>query len=127
MVQTTVMYMSAGKTGGLTIYSQGRANAHAPWWHRSELGHFHTRLNHNHYITPPRPLVSGSKAYTRCNYGKQKENKNKYKNKRKVRSRGAAAGDVPRTADGEGSGCLLVQPRFAARAGAGLAGLKAQH
>ena len=39
---------------------------------------------------------------------------------------GAAAGDVPRAADGEGAGRVLVQPRLAAHDGAGLAELKAR-
>ena len=34
--------------------------------------------------------------------------------------------DVLRAANGEGAGCLLVRPKLAARAGAGLAGLKAR-
>ena len=30
-------------------------------WHWSKLGPFHARLNENHYITPPRSLVTRSK------------------------------------------------------------------
>ena len=43
-----------------------------------------------------------------------------------MRSRGAAAVDVPRAADGVGAGRLLVRLRLATRAAAGLAGSKAQ-
>ena len=69
------------------------------------------------YITPPRPLVPGSKVYTRQIWEtKIKNKKNITKNKKKkLGLGGAAAGGVPRAADGEGAGRNLVRPELAAR------------
>ena len=68
------------------------------------------------YITPPRPLVPGSKVYTRQIWETKIKNK-KYnkKEKEKLGLGGAAAGGVPRAADGEGAGRNLVRPELAAR------------
>ena len=70
------------------------------------------------YITPPRPLVPGSKVYTRQIW--ETKIKNKIKNvtknkKKKLGLGGAAAGGVPRAADGAGAGRNLVRPWLAAR------------
>ena len=62
VMYTPVIYICAGKSGLMTLTFGGRSTAHAPVIARSELAPFHTRLNHNRYITPPRLLVPGSKG-----------------------------------------------------------------
>ena len=68
------------------------------------------------YITPPRPLVPGSKVYARQIWETKIKIKNITKNKKKkLGLGGAAAGGVPRAADGAGAGRNLVRPELAAR------------
>ena len=66
------------------------------------------------YITPPRPLVPGSKVYTRQKWETKIKNVTKNK-KEKLGLGGAAAVGVPRAADGAGAGRNLVRPELAAR------------
>ena len=63
IVQTTVIYISAGKTGLVTLTFGGL-------FLTQPLGVY--VVTKCRYITPPRLLVPGSKVYTRQNYGKQK-------------------------------------------------------
>ena len=64
------------ETGPMMLTFGGRSTVHAPVVMPLTFGRRSTAhaqlLIHNHYITPPRLLVPGSKVYTRQNYGKQK-------------------------------------------------------
>ena len=64
------------ETGLMTLTYGGRSTAHAPVVMMLTFGGRSTAhapvVIHNHYITPPRLLVPGSKVYTRQSYGKQK-------------------------------------------------------
>ena len=101
----------------MTLTFGGRSTAHAPVAARSKLALFHSRLNHNRYITPPRLLVPGSKGLHKIKLWETKIKNKKYnkKIKEKLSLGGAAAGGDPRAADGEGAGRNLVQPKLAAR------------
>ena len=92
-----LIYICAGKTGLMTLTFCGRSTAHvpvvmtltfggrsiahAPVVARSELAPFHTWLNHNRYITPPRLLVPGSKGLDKIKLWKTKNKSKKYNKK----------------------------------------------